>query len=325
MKRVKFYYDAEKLAFKQIVTKNSTKIGYVILFLLASALFGFLGVFILSNTNFFETPKSKLQARELEIMKLNYNLLNGKIALMDEALAAIEERDNTIYRVYFNSDPISNEVRRADLGGKNRYKDLEDFNTSDLIIGSTKKVDEIMKALAVQSVSLDEITKLAKRKALLLKSIPAIQPVKNEELKQMASGFGYRSDPFTKIRKFHKGMDFSAKSGTPIYATGDGIVKKADGNVSGFGNHIEINHGYGYMTLYAHLSKYKVRAGKKVKRGDIIGYVGSTGRSEAPHLHYEVHKNGEVVNPLNFYYGSISAKEYVLITKLANQENQSLD
>ena len=325
MKRVKFYYDAEKLAFKQIVTKNSTKIGYVMLFLLASALFGFLGVFILSNTNFFETPKSKLQARELEIMKLNYNLLNGKIALMDEALAAIEERDNSIYRVYFNSDPISNEVRRAGLGGKNRYKDLEDFNTSDLIIGSTKKVDEIMKALAIQSVSLDEITKLAKQKALLLKSIPAIQPVKNEELKQMASGFGYRSDPFTKIRKFHKGMDFSAKSGTPIYATGDGLVKKADAKVSGFGNHIEINHGYGYMTLYAHLSKYKVRAGQKVKRGDIIGYVGSTGRSEAPHLHYEVHKNGEVVNPLNFYYGSISAKEYVLITKLANQENQSLD
>ena len=325
MKRVKFYYDAEKLAFKQIVTKNSTKIGYVMLFLLASTLFGFLGVFILSNTNFFETPKSKLQTRELEIMKLNYNLLNGKIALMDEALAAIEERDNSIYRVYFNSDPISNEVRRAGLGGKNRYKDLEDFNTSDLIIGSTKKVDEIMKALAVQSVSLDEITKLAKRKALLLKSIPAIQPVKNEELKQMASGFGYRSDPFTKIRKFHKGMDFSAKSGTPIYATGDGLVKKADAKVSGFGNHIEINHGYGYMTLYAHLSKYKVRAGQKVKRGDIIGYVGSTGRSEAPHLHYEVHKNGEVVNPLNFYYGSISAKEYVLITKLANQENQSLD
>ena len=325
MKRVKFYYDAEKLAFKQIVTKNSTKIGYVMLFLLASALFGFLGVFILSNTNFFETPKSKLQTREWEIMNLNYNLLHGKIALMDEALAAIEERDNSIYRVYFNSDPISNEVRRAGLGGKNRYKDLEDFNTSDLIIGSTKKVDEIMKALAVQSVSLDEITKLAKRKALLLKSIPAIQPVKNEELKQMASGFGYRSDPFTKIRKFHKGMDFSAKSGTPIYATGDGFVKKADGTVSGFGNHIEINHGYGYMTLYAHLSKYKVKAGQKVKRGDIIGYVGSTGRSEAPHLHYEVHKNGEVVNPLNFYYGSISAKEYVLITKLANQENQSLD
>lgn len=325
MKRVKFYYDAEKLAFKQIVTKNSTKIAYVLLFLVASTLFGFLSFFILNMTSFFETPKSKLQARELEIMKLNYNLLNRKIALMEEGLSAIEERDNTIYRVYFNSAPISNEVRRAGLVGKNSYKDLEDFNSSDLMLSSSKKVDEIMKALAIQSVSLDEITKLAKQKALLLKSIPAIQPIKNEELKHMASGFGYRSDPFTKIRKFHNGMDFSAKSGTPIYATGDGIVKKADGTVSGFGNHIEINHGYGYMTLYAHLSKYKVSAGQKVKRGDIIGFVGSTGRSEAPHLHYEVHKNGEVVNPLNFYYGSISAKEYVLITKLANQENQSLD
>jgi len=325
MKRVKFYYDAEKLAFKQIVTKNSTKIAYALLFLVSSTLFGFLSFFILNMTSFFETPKSKLQARELEIMKLNYNLLNRKIAVMEEGLSAIEERDNTIYRVYFNSAPISNEVRRAGLVGKNNYKDLDDFNNSDLILSSSKKVDEIMKALAIQSVSLDEITKLAKQKALLLKSIPAIQPIKNEELKHMASGFGYRSDPFTKIRKFHNGMDFSAKSGTPIYATGDGIVKKADGTVSGFGNHIEINHGYGYMTLYAHLSKYKVRAGQKVKRGDIIGYVGSTGRSEAPHLHYEVHKNGKVVNPLNFYYGSISAKEYVLITKLANQENQSLD
>lgn len=325
MKRVKYYYDAEKLAFKQIVTKNSTKIGYAMLFLLASALFGFLCFFILSNTSFFETPKSKLQARELETMKLNYNLLNRKIALMEEGLSAIEERDNNLYRVYFNSAAISSEERRAGLGGVNRYKDLEDFNNSDLIIGSSKKVDEIMKALAIQSVSLDEITKLAKQKANLLKAIPAIQPVKNEDLKQMASGFGYRSDPFTKIRKFHKGMDFSAKTGTPIFATGDGIVRKADASLSGYGNHIEISHGYGYLTLYAHLSKYKVRAGQKVKRGDIIGYVGSTGRSEAPHLHYEVHKNGEVVNPLNFYYGSISAKEYVLISKLANQENQSLD
>jgi murein DD-endopeptidase MepM/ murein hydrolase activator NlpD len=325
MKRVKFYYDAEKLAFKQIVTKNSTKIGYAMLFLVASALFGFLCFFILSSTSFFETPKSKLQARELETMKQNYKLLNRKIALIEEGLSAIEERDNNLYRVYFNSAAISNEERRAGLGGVNRYKDLEDFNNSDLIINSSKKVDEIMKALAIQSVSLDEITKLAKQKAVLLKAIPAIQPVKNEDLRQMASGFGYRSDPFTKIRKFHKGMDFSAKTGTPIFATGDGVIRKADASLSGYGNHIEISHGYGYLTLYAHLSKYKVKAGQKVKRGDIIGYIGSTGRSEAPHLHYEVHKNGEVVNPLNFYYGSISAKEYVLISKLANQENQSLD
>lgn len=325
MAKVKYYYDSEKLAFKRIIPKKSKKIGMALLFLLSSALFGFLCFFILANTSFFETPKSKLQARELETMKLNYKLLTNKVALMDEALTAIEDRDNNLYRVYFNSSPINEEERRAGLGGVNRYKDLEGFNNSDLIINSSKKVDEIMKALAIQSNSLDDITKLAKQKEKLLAAIPAIQPVKNEDLRQMASGFGYRSDPFTKIRKFHKGMDFSAKTGTPIYATGDGIVRKADASLSGYGNHIEITHGYGYMTLYAHLSKYKVRAGQRVKRGDIIGYVGSTGRSEAPHLHYEVHKNGEVVNPLNFYYGSISAKEYVLLAKLANQENQSLD
>jgi murein DD-endopeptidase MepM/ murein hydrolase activator NlpD len=325
MKRVKYYYDSERLAFKQIVTKNSTKIGYAMLFLLASALFGFLCFFILSNSSYFETPKTKLQARELETMTLNYKLIANKVDLMDEALEAIEDRDNNVYRVYFNNAAISNEERRAGLGGANRYSVLKGFNSSELMEKSNKKVDDIMKAMAIQSKSLDEITKLAKQKTDLLKAIPAIQPVKNEELKHMASGFGYRSDPFTKIRKFHKGMDFSAKQGTPIYATGDGVVKAADASLSGYGNHIEINHGYGYLTLYAHLSKYNVRAGQKVKRGDIIGYVGSTGRSEAPHLHYEVHKNGEVVNPLNFYYDSISAKEYVLISKLANQENQSLD
>jgi murein DD-endopeptidase MepM/ murein hydrolase activator NlpD len=141
----------------------------------------------------------------------------------------------------------------------------------------------------------------------------------------MASGYGYRSDPFTKIRKFHYGMDFTAPSGTPIYATGDGVILKADNSLSGYGNHIEVSHGYGYVTLYAHLSKYNCRPGQKVKRGDIIGYVGSTGRSEAPHLHYEVIKNGEKVNPINFYYGSISAEEYIAISNLATQENQSLD
>ena len=179
--------------------------------------------------------------------------------------------------------------------------------------------------MAIQSRSLDEILKLAKEKNKLLSAIPAIQPVRNENLKQIASGFGYRSDPFTKVRKFHEGMDFSARTGTPIYATGDGVIARADNSASGYGNHIVIRHGFGYETLYGHLSKYNCKPGQTVKRGDVIGYVGSTGRSEAPHLHYEVHKGGAVVNPLNFYYGNISAAEYVVITKLANQENQSLD
>ena len=325
MSKVKYYYDSENLAYKRILPKKRKKFAYVMLFLLSSALFGFLSFFLLVNTSYFETPKDKIQAREIEALKLNYTVLNKKLDLMDDVLEAIENRDNNIYRIYFNSTPISEEERKAGFGGVNRYKDLQGFNNSELIENTTRRVDVLTKELVIQSKSLDEIVALAKQKEKLLAAIPAIQPVKNEDLKQMASGYGYRSDPFTKIRKFHYGMDFTARTGTPIYATGDGVVYKADASLSGYGNHIEVNHGYGYKTLYAHLSKYNCRPGQRVKRGDIIGYVGSTGRSQAPHLHYEVFKNGERVNPLNFYYGSISAKEYLEISKLANQENQSLD
>ncbi|WP_264549045.1 M23 family metallopeptidase [Flavobacterium sp. N2820] len=325
MSKVKYYYDSENLAYKRIQTKKRKKFGYIVLFLVSSALFGFLIFLLLINTSYFETPKDKIQAREIETLALNYKVLNKKLDLMNEVLEAIENRDNNIYRIYFNTSPISEEERKAGFGGVNRYKDLQGFNNSELMENTTKRVDVLTKELVIQSKSLDEIVALAKQKEKLLAAIPAIQPVKNEDLKHMASGYGYRSDPFTKIRKFHYGMDFTAKTGTPIYATGDGVVFKADASLSGYGNHIEINHGYGYKTLYAHLSKYKCRPGQRVKRGDIIGYVGSTGRSQAPHLHYEVFKNGERVNPLNFYYGSISAKEYIEISKLANQENQSLD
>ena len=325
MGKVKYYFDSENLAYRKIKTKMSTKFGFVALFLLASALFGLLSFVILLNTPFFETPKDRLQAREIENFKLRYAILNKKMDQIDEVLSNVEERDNNLYRVYFNTSPIPEEQRKAGFGGVNRYKELEGYNNSELVVNTSKRVDVISKELAIQSKSLDEILKLAKEKNKLLAAIPAIQPVRNENLKQIASGFGYRSDPFTKVRKFHAGMDFSAKTGTPIFATGDGVVERADATASGYGNHVVIRHGFGYETLYGHLSKYKCRAGQRVKRGDIIGYVGSTGRSEGPHCHYEVHKNGEVVNPLNFYYGNISAAEYVVISKLANQENQSLD
>ncbi|WP_445455450.1 M23 family metallopeptidase [Flavobacterium sp. HNIBRBA15423] len=325
MSKVKYYYDSENLAYKRIKPQRRKKFAYAFLFLLASALFGFLCLILLINTPYFETPKDKLLTNELESMKLNYKLLNKKMDLMNEVLGAIEDRDNNIYRIYFNTSPIKEEERKAGFGGVNRYKTLEGYDNSELVINTTKRVDQLTKELVIQSKSLDEIIVLAKQKEKLLAAIPAIQPVKNEDLKRMASGFGYRSDPFTKIRKFHYGMDFTSPTGTPIYATGDGVILKADNSLSGYGNHIEINHGYGYVTLYAHLSKYNCHPGQKVKRGDIIGYVGSTGRSEAPHLHYEVIKNGEKVNPINFYYGSISAEEYIAISNLATQENQSLD
>lgn len=325
MAKVKYYYDSENLAYRKIITRKRKKFAVLLLFLVASALFGFLAFVILLNTPFFETPKDRLQAREIENLKLHYAILNKKMDQVDNVVDALKDRDNNLYRVYFNTSAISDEERKAIFGGVDRYKELEGFDNSQLVLNTTKRVDIISKELAVQSKSLDYILKLAMAKNNLLSAIPAIQPVRNENLKHMASGFGYRTDPFTKARKMHEGMDFTAKTGTPIFATGDGVVARADNTVSGYGNHIVIRHGFGYETLYGHLSKYKSRAGQRVKRGDIIGYVGSTGRSEGPHLHYEVHKNGKVVNPLNFYYGNISAVEYVAISQLANQENQSLD
>jgi murein DD-endopeptidase MepM/ murein hydrolase activator NlpD len=325
MAKVKYYYDSENLAYRKIITKTRKKIGVFLLFLVASALFGFLGFVVLLNTPYFETPKNRLQAREIENLKLRYDILNKKMDQVDDVIEFIEDRDNNLYRVYFNTSPISEEERKSGFKDVNRYKDLEGYDNSQLVINTTKRVDVLRKELAIQSKSLDAILKLAKEKDKLLSAIPAIQPVRNENLKSMASGFGYRTDPFTKARKMHEGMDFTAKIGTPIYATGDGVIERADNTASGFGNHIVIQHGFGYETLYGHLSRYNCRSGQRIKRGDVIGYVGSTGRSEGPHLHYEVHKNGKVVNPLNFYYGNISAVEYVAIAKLANQENQSFD
>ncbi|TRX20651.1 M23 family metallopeptidase [Flavobacterium franklandianum] len=325
MAKVKYYYDSENLAYRKIITKTRKKIGVVLLFLVASALFGLLSFIVLLNTPYFETPKNKKQAREIENLKLRYAILDKKMDEVDNVIGLIEERDNNLYRVYFNASPIPEEQRKAGFKDVDRYKDLEGYDNSQLVTNTTKRIDVLRKELAIQSKSLDDILKMAKAKDKLLAAIPAIQPVRNENLKSRVSGFGYRTDPFTKARKMHEGMDFTSKTGTPIYATGDGIVARADNTASGFGNHIVIRHGFGYETLYAHLSKYKCRAGQHIKRGDIIGYVGSTGRSEGPHLHYEVHKNGKVVNPLNFYYGNISAVEYVAIAKLANQENQSFD
>lgn len=325
MAKVKYYYDSENLAYRKIKVKKRRKFGFAALFLLASALFGFICFVILLNTPYFDTPKDRLLLREIENLKLNYAVLNKKMDQIDNVAEAIEERDNNLYRTYFNTAPISEDERKSGFKDVNRYKLLEGYDNSKLVLETTKRVDILTKELAIQSKSLDYILKLAKEKNKLLAAIPAIQPVRNENLKHMASGFGYRTDPFTKVRKMHEGMDFTAKTGTPVFATGDGVVTQADNRASGFGNHIVIRHGYGYETLYAHLSKYNCKAGQRIKRGDIIGYVGSTGRSEGPHLHYEVHKDGRVVNPLNFYYGNISAVEYVAISKLANQENQSLD
>lgn len=323
MSKVKYYYDSESLSYRKIERKKRKTFAFISLFLLASFLFSFLILFIASL--YIESPKEKALKRELQNAQLQFELLNKKMDEAESVLASVADRDNNIYRVYFEANPIPDEQRKAGFGGINRYKNLEGFDNSKLIIESNKRLDILQKQIVVQSKSLDEITILAEEKEKLLAAIPAIQPVNNKDLTRMASGYGMRSDPFTKARKMHWGMDFTAPRGTPVYASGDGVVKRADSRSSGYGNHIRIDHGFGYVSLYAHLYKYNVKKNQKVRRGDLIGFVGSTGRSEAPHLHYEIFKDGTRINPINFYYGSLTAEEFNKMLEHASLENQSLD
>ena len=325
MSKVKYYYDHKTLTYREIKVTNKDRISGVLLFLLASFFFGITSLLILLNSEVINTPSEVAQKRSIKNFELQFDILNKKLRQLERVISNVEDRDNNLYRLYFEASPIPEEQRRAGFGGVNRYKDLEGYDNSDLIIKTTKRLDILTKQTVVQSRSLEEIEHLAKNKESLIEAIPTIQPIKNKDLTRVASGYGYRIDPFTKIRRFHYGMDFTAKRGTPIYATGNGIIKRADNRSSGYGKHIRIDHGFGYVSLYAHLSKYNVRRGQKVKRGDIIGYVGNSGRSAGPHLHYEIFKDNKKINPLNFYYGNLSAKEYEALLTQSNQENQSMD
>ena len=329
MSKTKYYFDKDNLEFIPIKRTNLNKLYNLLLFLISSIIFGGFITVLLLNTEFIDTPQELVQSREIKNYELQLKVLNKKLEQVESTLANVEKRDNNLYRVYFEASPIPEAQRKMGFGGINRYDYLNGYENSDLIIGTTERIDILTKELVIQSKSLDEIELLAKNKESLLSSIPTIQPISNSNLKRMASGFGWRTDPFTKKRKRHWGMDFSAERGSPIYATGDGKISRADNGAAGFGNHIRIDHGFGYVSIYAHLDlvqeKFSVRKGDKVKRGDIIGYVGSSGRSVAPHLHYEITKDGKKLNPINFYYGSLSPGEFEILITQASQENQSLD
>ena len=325
MSKVKYYFDAETLSYRPIKATNINRIINFLLFVLSSFSFGLICLLILLNSDILNTPSEVAQKRTIQNYELQFDILNKKLSQLESVVANVEERDNNLYRVYFEASPIPEEQRYAGFGGVNRYRDLEGYDNSELIINTTKRLDILTKQTVVQSRSLDEIERLAANKSELIAAIPTIQPIKNKDLTRVASGFGYRIDPFTKKRRFHYGMDFTAKRGTPVYATGNGIVKRADNRSSGYGRHIRIDHGFGYVSLYAHLTKYNVRRGQRVKRGDIIVYVGNTGRSAGPHLHYEILKDKKKINPLNFYYGNLSPKEFEALLSQSKQENQSLD
>lgn len=325
MSKVKYYYDTETLSYRKIEPKKGKTFGLVMLFTV-SVFFTATALFLIYlNIPELETPKEKTYKRELQQMKLQFAVLNRKMDDVVNVVESLEERDDKIYRVYFEANTISSEQRKAGFGGVNRYKDLEGFDNSKLIVSTNKRLDQLTKRVVVHSKSLDEIKLLAEDKEALLVSIPAIQPVKNEDLNRMASGFGMRMDPIYKIRKMHSGMDFSAPIGTEVVATGEAIVKDIRRNRDGYGNLIILDHGFGIETYYAHLSEFKVRKNQKVSRGELIGFVGNTGKSSGPHLHYEVRRNGRPVNPINYYYNDLTAEDYGIMSTKASQENQSLD
>jgi murein DD-endopeptidase MepM/ murein hydrolase activator NlpD len=247
---------------------------------------------------------------------------------MDEVtsvLSDVQQRDDNIYRTIFAAEPIPYSVRKAGFGGVNRYDILEGYNNSEIVKETTKKLDIISKQIYIQSKSFDEVVELVKNKEKMIACIPAIQPIKNKNLTQVASGWGWRIHPIYKIRKFHYGMDFMGSTGTPVYATGDGSVIEVSRSRVGLGNYLVINHGFGYSTYYAHLSRFKIKAGDKVKRGDLIGFIGSTGTSTSPHLHYEVHKNGIAVNPKDYYFRDLTPAEYEKMIEISSNSNMTFD
>ena len=323
MAKIKYYYDTKTLSYKRIQLSKLEKTKKYLIFFSSSVFLSL--VIIIMFFQFFDSPKEKRLKDEIYNLTSQYYVINNNMKQIEVVLDDIQQRDDNIYRTIFEADPIPNSIRKQGFGGVNRYKKFEGYSNSKIIINTTRKIDQLTKQLYLQSKSFDEIINLAKNKSEMLASIPAIQPVSNKNLSRMASGYGYRIHPIYKTRKLHTGMDFSTKTGTEIYATGDGVISKVRRSKRGYGNHVKINHGFGYETLYAHMSKYIVKRGQKVKRGEVIGYVGNTGTSVAPHLHYEVHKDKRRINPVNFYYNDLNPEEYEKMIEISSQSNQSFD
>lgn len=319
----KYRFNPKTLAYERIRLTLGQRVRRVLFVLLPGLLVGAIAFATLYSL--VDSPKEARLRRENEQLLAQYVLLNRQMEEIEAVLYDVRRRDDNIYRVIFEADPIPSEVRQAGSGGIDRYQGLKGYASSTRVMETRQRLDKIAKQLAVQSMSFDEVADLAVRKQDMLASIPAIQPVKNDELTLLSSGFGERLHPIHKIVKFHAGMDFTAPTGTEIHATGDGRVKYADYGTNGYGIHVVIDHGFDYSTLYAHMSVLKVRVGQRVKRGDLVGLIGNTGLSAGPHLHYEVHKNGEPIDPANFFFNDLTAEEYARMLEIARNSNQSLD
>jgi len=271
------------------------------------------------------SPNEKILHQRLDDYEYSYNLLNKRIEELQKQMGELENRDNQVYRQIFEASPIPDSARAKELAKSEEINLISSMGDNELYKSMVSQLNNLTSRIAVQQKSYGDIEEMIRNKEKLLRSIPAIQPVSNKQLTRIASGFGSRIDPVYKVSKFHAGLDFAAPQGTPIYATADGRVKLADSEAGGYGNHVVLDHGYGYETLYGHMVRMKVHQGEKVKRGEVIGWVGSTGKSTGPHCHYEVHKNGTPVDPIYYFYNDLSPEQFDRILKLANVSNQSFD
>ena len=323
MAKVKYRFNAHTLSYDKIVISFKTKLKRILALsstTLVTSILVAVGIL-----QFYESPRMRTLHKENERLLTQYELMYKDLQTIEKSLDDIEQRDNNLYRVIFESDPIPSTIRRAGFGGVNRYSKLESFDNSELVIKTAVKLDVLSKQAYIQAKSYDEVMTLAMNKEELKTSMPAIMPISNKSLKSTASGWGYRYHPIYKIKMFHYGMDFTAQIGTKVYATGDGVIKDVQSIGGGYGKWILIDHGFGYETLYGHLNAFNVKIGDVVKRGNVIGFVGNTGTSTGPHVHYEVHKNGTPVNPQFYYFKDLNAQEYEKMVNISSTIGQTFD
>lgn len=322
MRKVYYQYDSKKRVYHRVFPTVKQKILTYLSRFFLSILLG--GVFFLIYFFSIKTPSAIELAEENSKLLSQYKVLSKKVDDLILVLSDIEQRDDNLYRVLLEAEPLSSESRTVSYNGTNRYEELINMPNSELIVNTAQKIDLLERKLYVQTRSFNEVVEFTREQETRIKSIPAIQPVANKDLKRTASGYGYRTDPIYHVRKFHYGMDFACDTGTPVYATADGVVKYARWKTA-FGNLIEIDHGYGYVTRYAHLSKMLVKQGQKVVRGEEIAKAGSTGKSTGPHLHYEVLVDGKNVNPVNYYFMDLDADQYEQMIQMAENHGKVFD
>jgi murein DD-endopeptidase MepM/ murein hydrolase activator NlpD len=323
MAKVKYKFNPDSLSFDKVKLGVKAWVLRSVAYFMSSILLA--GIYFLVFTYLVDSPEEKALKNEIAHMQLQYELVNRELDNLDKVLDHLQLTDDNLYRTIFEAEPIPASLRMGGIGGVNRYADLEGYANSELIIETALRIDKLKKKAYVQSKSFDDIVLLAREKEDMLRCIPAIQPISNRDLTRTASGWGLRIHPIYKIIRFHAGIDFTAPTGTEIYSTGDGKVLDVRSHKRDLGNHIIIDHGYGYKTVYAHLDRPNVKKGQVVKRGDVIGFVGSTGLSTAPHLHYEVKLNNRNVDPANYFFNDLTPEEYERLIEISARSGRTLD